>query len=40
MMWEIPVYDAWDIDEEIDFRIAEFLHQDSNRNPGNIRISF
>jgi CMP-N-acetylneuraminic acid synthetase len=36
MMWEIPVYDAWDIDEEIDFRIAEFLHQDSNRNPGNI----
>jgi CMP-N-acetylneuraminic acid synthetase len=32
MMWEIPVYEAWDIDEEIDFRIAEFLHQDLNLN--------
>lgn len=29
LMFEIPRHEAWDIDEEIDFRIAEFLAQDS-----------
>ncbi len=27
LMFEIPRHEAWDIDEEIDFRIAEFLCQ-------------
>jgi len=27
MMFEIPADEAWDIDEEIDFTIADFLMQ-------------
>lgn len=30
LMFEIPRHEAWDIDEEIDFRIAEFLARDSH----------
>lgn len=32
MMFEIPAPEAWDIDEEIDFRIAEFLYADMKKN--------
>jgi CMP-N-acetylneuraminic acid synthetase len=28
LLFEIPRHEAWDIDEEIDFRIAEFLARD------------
>jgi CMP-N-acetylneuraminic acid synthetase len=27
LMFEIDRIEAWDIDEELDFRIAEFLYQ-------------
>ncbi len=28
MMFEIPAVEAWDIDEELDFKIADLLHQE------------
>lgn len=34
LMFEIDALEAWDIDEELDFRVAEFLYQDRQQVAG------
>jgi hypothetical protein len=41
MMFEIPAIEAWDIDEELDFTVADilyrYLYEDANQSMGEDR---